>query len=227
MIRGRIKSEHLACSKTPLAKAHQVCLQHLVLLPSRQLNTPQGKTESSLEDHRYVMLAMMFDLLPDFWLRSFDLPNNALPPYQPNSNPISRISPTPAPKPISSRGWGKENMQATMQPQVRQPSGFVSHVYPSQVFHNPTLNSLNPLYNHAYAAGNYGYGDQQGHQNTNYNELRSYPGYAQNYYGDYKQTGSTSRPTHRQTKSEVVNNRPASIPASTSRSASASGTIRP
>jgi hypothetical protein len=74
---------------------------------------------------------------------------------------------------------------------ARQPNPYVSHVYPSQVFHNP---SFNPLYNHAYA-GTYGYGDH--HNNF---DMKPPMGLGQNFYGDFKPSASNSRAAQPQHK---------------------------
>ncbi|TVY17172.1 hypothetical protein LARI1_G004571 [Lachnellula arida] len=139
--------------------------------------SPSGQTESSLEDHR------------------FDFPNNGLPLYQNNSMTISHISPTPVPKPISARGLGKENMHSHMH--NRQSASYSSHVYPSQVFYNP---SFNPLYNHAYA-GTFGYGD---HLN-NFNDMKFSTGFIPNPYADSKQTAQPARPRPRNQFGEAKN----------------------
>ncbi|TVY48759.1 hypothetical protein LOCC1_G001652 [Lachnellula occidentalis] len=128
--------------------------------------SPSGQTESSLEDHR------------------FDLPNNGLPLYQDSSTTISHISPTPVPKPILARGLGKENMHSHMH--NRQSASYPSHVYPSQVFYNP---SFNPLYNHAYA-GTFGYGD---HHHNPFNDVKFSPAFAPNPYVDSNQIAQPVR----------------------------------
>ncbi|TVY42570.1 hypothetical protein LSUB1_G001221 [Lachnellula subtilissima] len=125
----------------------------------------ESPSESSLEDHR------------------FDLPNNGLPLYQNNSTTISHISPTPVPKTIPACGLGKENMHSHMH--NRQSASYPSHVYPSQVFYNP---SFNPLYNHAYA-GTFGYGD---HHNP-FNDVKFSPAFAPNPYADSTQTAQPAR----------------------------------
>ncbi|TVY81809.1 hypothetical protein LSUE1_G002990 [Lachnellula suecica] len=129
--------------------------------------SPSDQTESSLEDHR------------------FDFPNHGLPLFPNNSTATSHTSPTPAPKHVSGRsqsGFGKENMQHLMH--SRHPASYPSHVYPPQVFYNP---SFNPLYNHAYA-GSFGYGDHH-----NFHELKAPIGLHQNFYPDFKQTTQPSR----------------------------------
>jgi hypothetical protein len=104
----------------------------------------------------------------------------------PNTKPSNHLSPTPAAK---LRNFGKENGQPEMSSQVHVQqtiSTSASHIYPGQVFYDPTFN---PLYNHAFAHS-FPYGGQQ----LNYNEDAKPPSrFASTFHGDFKQVRPNSR----------------------------------
>jgi hypothetical protein len=93
---------------------------------------------------------------------------------------------------------------------ARQPGPYTSHVYPSQVFYNP---SFNPLYNHAYA-GTFGFGD---HNNF---DMKPSAGFAPNFYADFNHSAQTARGP----QSKVQSGKAKDESTSASASASASGT---
>lgn len=100
--------------------------------------------------------------------------------------PSNLMSPTP---PAKLRNFGKENGQTEMSSQVHVQqtiSTSASHIYPGQVFYDPTFN---PLYNHAFARS-FPYGGQQ----HNYSEdTKPPPRFASAFHGDFKQVGPNSR----------------------------------
>jgi hypothetical protein len=97
-----------------------------------------------------------------------------LPAFQNDTASTNAISPTPLVKPAATRGFSKENEQAEFQGR-RTLSAPAAHVFPSQVFHDPTFN---PLYNHAHARS-FVYGEQ-------------YPNYGQSIYGQKQGSGQPS-----------------------------------
>jgi len=133
------------------------------------------------------------------WLISFtrfDLPaiTHGLPVYSNEPQIPSRfpVSPTPVPKPLSYRPYGKENgksdLPAKPQHGRRVPSApaSMSHGYAPQMFLNPS--AVNPLYNHAYARS---FGGFSQHSFS----MTDVPmGYGANVQGDFKPVGSMLQP---------------------------------
>lgn len=111
-----------------------------------------GRTESSLEDHRYAAdhtppLAAVADIS----LGRFDFSGDRMTSRPTDMKASNYISPTPAAKQPASRGAGKERPKSGMSPQVHVHQTFstpASHIYPGQIFYDP---SINPLYNQAWA----------------------------------------------------------------------------
>jgi hypothetical protein len=115
------------------------------------------------------------------------------------------VSPTPVPKPLSYRPYGKENGKPDMPPQQQQQARRVpsapaamSHGYAPQMFLNPS--SINPLYNHAYARS---FGGFSQHTFT----MTNVPmGYGANFQGDFKPVGTMLQPQQSQGQSMGTNN---------------------
>jgi hypothetical protein len=146
-----------------------------------------ARTETSLEDHRYVgnLLAYInssFEILTDVPKSSFDFPTHGMQTYPTeHSNPPGfPASPTPAAKPASYRPFGKENGQPEQpaQQQARRDPPAPSHIYPPHMFHDPS--SINPLYNHAYARSFGGFA----HHTYTVTNVPS--GYGASFQGDFK-----------------------------------------
>jgi hypothetical protein len=154
-----------------------------------------ARTETPLEDHRYVWHApsYMDNSLPswtDFPYPSFDFPTHGMATYPNEPSTSSRFpaSPTPATKPASYRSLGKENGQPELpaQQQARRGPPAPSHIYPPHMFHDPS--SINPLYNHAYARSFGGFA----HHTYTVTNVPS--GYGASFQGDFKPVNPMARP---------------------------------
>ena len=118
----------------------------------------------------------------------FDFPNHGLPQYLNNSaaSTFIPVSPTPMSRPTAIRVFGKENgqpdMPAQYQPRRQVPVPY--HVFPSQLFYDPTSN---PLYAPAYAHS-FGYLEQHTcSDNKPFSELAS------TFNGEFRQFNCNGR----------------------------------
>jgi hypothetical protein len=112
-----------------------------------------------------------------------------MPPF-PNHSTTSTIiqaSPTPIPRPTTFRAFGKENGQLEL-PNRRSHSNPTNptHMYPPQMFYDT---SFNPLFNHAYAARSFPFGESQ----SNYNDNRGSSGYPSSFQGDFRHVTTSAR----------------------------------
>jgi len=118
------------------------------------------------------------------------------------------VSPTPVPKPLSYRSYGKENGKSDLsaQPQHgrRIPSApaSMSHGYAAQTFLNPpTIN--NPLYNHQYARS---FGGFSQHSQHSFSMTNAPMGYGNNFQEEFKPTSLMLQPQQPQGRGMGSNN---------------------